>query len=336
MPSVIRIWNRCVASGDVLYAPMEQEMFHRTFTFPDYPACFLVAEDEDSHRVLGFLHYLYPGAFPLAVQDAGYLTVVMVDPECRGRKVGAQLLHAALASLRPLDATHVLLNNDNPYQLTWRIPDTPGYDHNNMPGVDQECTGHDFFLHEGFTVTASEVSLYMPLAAFRLSPEIQKTREALAKEGILTGFLDPSRPWDYDGMCDRVHSEYWRDVLRTELAAWHTDTPNADPRFWADGKRPSAPRPMLTAVKNGEIIGFTGPVDLQSSGRGWFTGICTDPRYQRKGIGTVLFSLLMDTFRSRGAAFASIFTGTDNRAQRIYIASGMQPVRIFDQLTLNL
>ncbi|MBR2286596.1 MAG: GNAT family N-acetyltransferase, partial [Clostridia bacterium] len=107
MPSVIRIWNRCVASGDVLYAPMEQEMFHRTFTFPDYPACFLVAEDEDSHRVVGFLHYLYPGAFPLAVQDAGYLTVVMVDPECRGRRLGAQLLRSALTSLRSLGAARI-------------------------------------------------------------------------------------------------------------------------------------------------------------------------------------------------------------------------------------
>ena len=78
-------------------------------------------------------------------------------------------------------------------------------------------------------------------------------------------------------------------------------------------------------MKDGHIIGFTGPVDRQQSGRGWFTGICVDPAYGGRGIGTVLFNLLMREFVDAGAAFSSLFTGTDNHAQKIYRRAGFEP-----------
>ena len=93
---------------------------------------------------------------------------------------------------------------------------------------------------------------------------------------------------------------------------------------------------MLTAVHDGQIVGFTGPVDRQKSGRGWVTGICTDPLYERRGIATVLFNLLMQAFVAEGAAFSTLFTGTDNHAQKIYRSAGMTPVRQFSIMTLPL
>ena len=83
-------------------------------------------------------------------------------------------------------------------------------------------------------------------------------------------------------------------------------------------------------------MGFTGPVDKQKSGRGWFTGICTDPLFERRGIATVLFNLLMQAFVEEGAAFSTLFTGTDNHAQKIYRAAGMRTVRQFSIMTMGL
>ena len=111
---------------------------------------------------------------------------------------------------------------------------------------------------------------------------------------------------------------------------------HADPRMWADGIQPKGPRTLLTAVHEGQIVGFTGPVDLQKSGRGWFTGICTDPTFERKGIATVLFNLLMQAFVQEGAAFSTLFTGLDNPARKVYERAGMRPVRQFNLMTMKL
>ena len=71
------------------------------------------------------------------------------------------------------------------------------------------------------------------------------------------------------------------------------------------------------------------PVDKQMSGRGWFSGICTDPQYERRGIASVLFNLLMQEFVDEGAAFSTLFTGDDNHAQKIYKNAGLNVVKRF-------
>ncbi|MBQ8094901.1 MAG: GNAT family N-acetyltransferase, partial [Clostridia bacterium] len=78
------------------------------------------------------------------------------------------------------------------------------------------------------------------------------------------------------------------------------------------------------------------PVDRQKSGRVLFTGICTDPEYEHRGIATVLFSMLMAEFAREGAAFSTLFTGADNRAQQIYARAGMRIVRHFTLMTMKL
>ena len=89
------------------------------------------------------------------------------------------------------------------------------------------------------------------------------------------------------------------------------------------------PRVILTGVFENHIVGFTGPVDKEPSGRGWFTGICVDPNFGKKGIATVLFNDLMREFVDEGAAFSTLFTGIDNHAQRLYKRTGFSVKRTF-------
>ena len=178
--------------------------------------------------------------------------------------------------------------------------------------------------------------MYMNLSGYRLPPKVEEIREKLKSEGIYTGPYDATWNCGFDKMCDGVGSEYWRNVLRTEIEAWKTGRPNADPRMWADGIPPKGPRTLLTAVHDGQIVGFTGPVDLQKSGRGWFTGICTDPAFEGRGIATVLFNLLMDEFVREGARFSTLFTGLDNHARKVYERAGMRPARQFNLMSMAL
>ena len=336
IPSVLRLWNDCVQAGEVLYYPLTAEYFTRKFMENEgcEPDHLLVAEEDG--RVTGLIHGVAPETFRGGKPGNAYLTLLLVDREWRGRGVGRALLSVLEDRLRSRGAETLFISSINPVNLDWRIPGTPGHDHNNMPGLDAECAGAGFFARCGFACRYREVAMYIDLASFRMSPQIPEIREKLRTEGICTGPYDAAWDCEFDRMCDGVGSDYWRDVLRTEIAAHKAHAPNADSRFWADGVRPQGPRLLLTAVRDGQIVGFTGPVDRQKSGRGWVTGICTDPAYGRRGIATVLFSLLMAEFQREGAAFSTLFTGADNPARKIYEQAGMRAVRRFELMAKTL
>ena len=336
LSGVIHVWNACVEAGEVLYYPLTEDYFRRKFVEGEgcEPDNLLVAADGD--RVIGFIHGVAPGAFRLARPGQAYLTCVFVDPARRGEGAGRALLQALKAAMKARGATALSVSSLNPVNLDWRIPGTPGHDHNNMPGLDNGCAGFGFFGHSGFSRRHDEVSMYINLADYRAPEGLDALRARLSDEGIYTGPYDASLRCDFDGMCDRVGSDYWRDVLRTETEAHLLNQPNADARMWADGIRPAGPRTILAAVHEGHIVGFTGPVDKQKSGRGWFTGICTDPEFGRRGIATVLFNSLLDAFVREGAAFTSLFTGEDNPAKKIYLGAGMREARRFALMALPL
>ena len=194
--------------------------------------------------------------------------------------------------------------------LPWFIPGTPGHDHNNAPGTDVDCAGYPFLLKYGYADAHREVSMYLNLKDYKYRPEVEATRQRLLSEGIYTGRYDVSLQCEFNGMCDRVGSEYWRKVLQDETTAAH-------------------PRVILAGVYQNHIIGFTGPVDREPSGRGWFTGICVDPLYGQRGVATVLFNDLMREFIKEGAQFSTLFTGIDNHAQRLYRHTGFEVRRTF-------
>ncbi len=336
LPDVIRIWNACVDAGEVLYYPLTEAYFRRKFV--ESPGCepdhLLVAEMNG--RVAGFLHGVAPGSFSGARPGCAYLTVILTAAAYRGRGIGRALLDSFLKRMERRGAETLMISGLNPVNLDWHIPDTPGHDHNNMPGADVSCAGYPFLEHIGFTARYREVAMYGNLSAWTSDPSVAGIRERLRSEGIETGPYDPVLNCGFDRMCSSVGSDYWRDVLRTEIEAWKSGKPNTDPRMWADGIPPKGPRMLLTAVHDGQIVGFTGPVDLQKSGRGWFTGICTDASFERRGIATVLFNLLLEAFVQEGAAFCTLFTGADNHARKVYERAGLEPVRQFDLMSITV
>lgn len=336
LPGLSRVWNGCVEAGETLLYPLTEGYFQRKFV--DTPGCepqnLLVAETDG--QVIGFAHGVAPLTFKGGRPGDAYLTALMVDRARRGRGVGRALLGELAAIMRRRGAKRLLISSVNPVNLDWRIPGSPRHDHNNMPGADAESPGFGFLTACGFAALYREVAMYIDLSGYRAPESLEALRAKLRSEGVYTGPYDAKWNCGFDRMCDRVGSEYWRDALRTEIAAWKASAPNADARFWADGRKPAGPRVILTAVHDGQIVGFTGPVDRQRSGRGWFTGICTDPEYGRRGIATVLFNDLLRAFRQEGAAFTSLFTGEDNPAKKIYLGAGMRPARRFALMALPL
>ena len=320
--AALKLMRDCCQAGEVLYKPLEEADFRSRF-FGEERWGF-AAEAEG--RLIGWAQAAGKTRFldgETRENTPLYLTMVLVEKDCRGQGVGKALLEAVRQAGAAAGKKMLVVSGDNPVHLTWLIPGAGGHDHNNAPGVNEDTPGYGYLAHLGFHDDYHEISMYLNLKDYRWDPALDTRIAALEAEGIRVGRWTPEAGQEFDGMCDRVGSEYWRNVLRQELAAWRENRPNSDPECWPDGVMPSGPRPLLTATKDGHIIGFTGPVDLQKSGRGWFTGICTDPAWGGRGIATVLFNLLMREFVAEGASFCSLFTGVSNHAQKIYLRAGL-------------
>ena len=334
--TVERIWNGCADCGEVLYFPISADGIRKLFLEGEGrdPGLFLVYEEQGS--VLGFVQGVAPESFRGGKPGRAYLTVLMVSPEARNGGIGTALLKAMEHEMRGRGADRLEISSLNPINLSWKIPGSPGHDHNNMPGLDLACPGAGFFLRSGFENQVSEIAMYLNLSGYRMDPSVPEKQKRLLQDGIRTGPYDPAWHCGFDRMCSRVGSDYWRDVLRTEIRAHELGRPNEDSRMWPDGMQPKGPRVLLTAVSGSEIVGFTGPVDLQKSGRGWFTGICTDPEYEGRGIATVLFNLLMQRFVEEGAQFSTLFTGKNGHARKVYERAGLRPVREFGHMIKSI
>jgi len=307
---IIALWNGCVDRGEVLYRPLKEAYFREKFLVFAGTQLF-IAEKEGVF--CGFLAGCKQVDFlPGQTEEntPAYLSVIMVKPECRKQGIGSALLDKFEKHYAQLGKKTFAVSSLCPINLDWVIPGTSGHEHNNMPGMDESCLGYDFLKHRGYGVYVREVAMYLNLAEYAKKPEVEEKRAQLLAQGIRAGLYDPKENAEFDGMCDRVGSEYWRQVLREETAK-------------------ETPRPILAAVTDGHIVGFTGPVDRQENGRGWFTGICTDPLYEKRGIAGVLFNDLMGEFIKVNAAYSTLFTGTENHAQRLYLKTGFRPARYF-------
>ncbi len=330
LPSVIDIWNEAALSGEVLYRPIDADYYHKKFELdPNYDPRFVFVAVEEN-EVIGFIHGISKKVMLKGESNTsspGYLTCIFVRRDKRNRGIGTRLLSRLQDEFKSIGKTKFECGGGNPINIDWILPGTPGHDHNNAPGVDLECMGYPFLLSNGFVDIAREVAMYLDLSKYKPWEKLDDKRAELLEQGIYTGHYGAGLNYDYDIMCDNVGSDYWRASIGTEINCWKNNVSNTDNRFIPNGKIPKGPRTILAATHEEKIIAFTGPVDKQESGRGWFTGICTDPNYECRGIASVLFNLLMQEFIAEGAKFSSLFTGESNHAQKIYARAGFVPVR---------
>ena len=320
LATVLHLWNDSAERGDVLLKPMTAETFAVIFEQnPSYDGAYDYVAEVDG-RVVGWISGIAKQVFlPKETHQTtpGYLTVLFVEAAHRRQGIGSALLDALRVAFRQDGKDRIACLPTNPIDLGWRIPNTPGHNHNNAPGVDLDGPLHPFLQAAGFADGAVEVAMYLELSRYERSPVVDQLQERLLAEGIQAGRYDTSLDCNFDRMCDRVGSEYWRSVLQEETAK-------------------SDPRPILAAIHEGHIVGFTGPVDKETSGRGWFTGICTDPEFEKRGIATVLFNQLMQEFINVGAQFSTLFTGDSNHAQRLYSRTGFDVRRRFVMMQQSL
>ena len=307
---IAALWNIHL-SGQTPYKPLTEEEFKAKFVHDpnfSYDGTFLAIEEG---KVIGFANGIMKKDFlPGETHEntPGYLTMVIVHTDYRGKGIGSLLLQKLENYFRTNGKKKAQSIFFNPIKLEWYIPGTDKHDHNNSPGVDMDSPAFAFMQKNGYRNQAHQVSFHLDLSDFQISEKALAKQKELINKGIFAGYYDPRKHHGFNELFDNLGTKDWNKGIIDNLAQ-------------------DKPDPVIVAADNGQICGFTGPIRVQESGRGFFIGIGTHSQYRGEGIMSVLFELLMDGFKSSGAKFSTLFTGADNPARKTYERTGFKPVR---------
>ena len=244
----------------------------------------------------------------VAEKGTSYITYVGVEKQKRRQNIGSRLLRALEERLACDGIKKIDIVFHNPVSLSWYIPHTgKSADHPCAPGVDADAPAYPFFGSCGYSEWCRQYSYYLPLKDYREPEDIAQKKQALSAQGINITLYDAGIHTGFYGLFDEINNPGWRNYVFRNLD-----------------------KPVIVAVdtrSNNRVIGYTGPLTVQESGRGNFCGIGTSPDYRKKGIGKAVFCEMCKRHAESGAAFMSLYTGSTNPARNIYEAAGFRIVR---------
>lgn len=301
---VYDIYHKAVEEKELLHKELSYEEFIRKFFSPEPEIRKIVVANE--------------GGFAAGcVEGSGgklFITLVGVEEGQRrkgfGRAILSELEELLKEEHRDVNAgSPTEISFFNPQIFTWEVPGRAGVTHPNAPGVDTASGAYLFLKNCGYRDFACQNSYYLPLTAYEYPSDMEKKKAALAEKGFTFVAYDREKHGGMEEMIKGLGNPMWeRDILKEPA-----------------GKEGG--RPILIPVYNGRVCGFTGPLDVEESGRGFFAGIAIDAAYRGNGMAKVLFCELCAGLKNLGAEYMTLFTGENNPARNIYEAAGFSIVR---------
>lgn len=289
-----------------------REMLYKACTQKEFVEIFLnvVNKEQINVSIMEAEGRAFASGCYVRTEDRAFITMILVDEKYRRRGFGKAILEELERRLRIDNSVRKLeIVFFNPMTLEWLIPGENGCDHPNAPGVDMGSSAYLFFKNCGYRDFAVQNSYYMDLQKYHMSERIRGQESELGNKDVVITIYDEKNHWGMEEMIRRFHNPLWeRDILGEILKE--------------DGGRP-----ILIAAQAGRVCAFAGPLDVQSSGRGYFAGIGVDENYRGKGIAKVLFGCLCRQLKDMEAEYMTLFTGENNPARNIYEMTGFKIVR---------
>lgn len=243
-------------------------------------------------------------------EERAYITYIGVRRKHRGQGIGTGLLgklEELLLSNPGVKRTELVFYN--PMHCSFTVPGGKGADHPNAPGVDVSIGAYLFFKNNGYRDYAMQNTYYQNLGAYQIPKEADAVEQRLLKEEITFEIYDPQRHKGLESMMQGFDNPLWEQEILSEV------------------KKGVKSRPVLIVSDRGKAVGFTGPLDVEESGRGYFSGIGVSYEYRGRGIAKVLFCKLCVELKRMDASFMTLFTGELNPARNIYEAAGFRIVK---------
>lgn len=301
---IVKLWNESI-NEKFIYKKLDESSFLSTFFRESNEYTTISYKAVLNKEIIGFISgVLYPN------RKTSYITMVLVKEEHRKKGIGT-LLYKEFQ--KDIIKEKLIIKEDllftNPINLIWNIPFTDLHEHPNAPGVDLKGDGYLFFKSLGFRDFTYQNSYYRDIQSYEYAPDIVERLNKLKEENITADFYDIN---NHVGL-----EELMRDL---KSSAWETEILN-------HVKEKGEDNTLLVALDGNLVIGFTGPIHKQVSGRGYFAGVGIHSKYRGRGIGTLLFTKLCMSFKEIDVLYSTLFTAKNNYARLIYEREDFKIVR---------
>ncbi len=302
---IISLWNE--AATIIGYKELNETSFSEIFARNPYfnpEQAFLMREEGE---LVGFACGCMGDSLPLG-HTSGYITCVIIKEPYESTENYQLLLSVIEETFIKAGKTQSEVLFFNPMMLPWYIKNTQQHEHNNAPGVFKDSRLYRELLSFGYVERATENAMYLNLKEFHIPGAIREKEEKAASSNYEVTLFDEKR-----------HSKVAEMLSRLENPLWEKEILNSTREHI----------PIVIAAKDGEAVGFAGPVIRQKSGRGYFTGIGVVKEHEGHGLGTILFYKLCEEEKRAGAEYMSLYTGSENPAGKIYSQAGFRTVQQF-------
>ena len=301
------------AMCDLWNSEREKDGFYALFTHEEFKNRYLGNEDFSFDGVYGAFDGDSLVAYGIALlrklfdgkEYGGYIHMILVKEEYRKKGLGSALLskleeYLKLHGKKSASASYYL-----PLCFEWYIPKTDHHNHPCAPGIRINSSEYFFLLHRGYEIAGQEDAFHLDLCNYEISPAIKKILDENKKDGITIELYDKNKHFGLDEFYKDLNIYDFEKVIRANLEL-------------------EKPYPFLVVSDNGKIVGWTGALWNEPSGRGHFDGIAILERVRGRGLGKALFSLLAYHSKLNGAKFMTFYTGLTNHARYIYMKAGFK------------
>ncbi len=282
---------------NTIFKPLCESEFDKLFLSKSYFSNGVVCENDNG--VVGF-------AFGTILGDVGYISYVGVNEKYRRKGIGKKLVLELEKKLRLKNVKRFDCMFYNPCQLEWIIPQNYPHCHPGVPGVHMKSDAYPFFKTMGYEDYAIQYAYYMPLSSFEEGNNVAERKARLKSDGIEICYFDPDKHFGFSELFDNINNEGWRKSVMSRLD-----------------------EPIVVAVLNDKVIGYTGPLALAEDKRGMFCGVGVHTDYRSCGVGKAIFSTLCRGLKEMGGEYMSLFTGSNNLARFMYESIGFKKVADF-------
>jgi len=303
--NIIDLWNRTAVI--IGYKEMNPASFAEIFTSNPYFSKSLAFELLEEGRIVGFACGCMGEELPLG-KTSGYLTCIILEEQYETSENYRLLITEIENKFCQAGKQQSEVLFFNPMMLPWYIKGTDHHEHNNAPGVFKNSRLYQELLENGYVLRATEEAMYLNLDEYEIPDKISEKEAKAASEGYEVAIYNKERHHGEEEMLKQLENPLWEKEI---------------------GHCTKVGIPVLVAAKDGQVVGFAGPMIRQKSGRGYFTGIGVVKEQEGHGLGTILFYKLCQEEKAVGATYMSLYTGADNPAAKIYHQVGFETVQEF-------
>lgn len=306
IPQVVRLWNENTKN----YKPFNEETFtNHVIKHPDFKIDGAYVA-ENCGKIVG-LGIAVIRKIDVNNSDApGYMTTLLVDKEYRRIGVAKELITLMEEYVKKNNKNKIRISYRSTLNYPWFIPGTDKHDHAGAPGAFINSDLYFFLINNEYKVVDEQDAFHLDLKKYNMPEKVVNKIKKNEEEEYIIELYQKDKHYGLEEFYDDINDEGFIRVIKENL-------------------QKEKPNPFLVISKNGKILGWTGAMYTEESGRAHFDGIAISNTIRNRGLGQGLWCSLAKYSKENGSSFMSFFTGRTNHARYIYLKSGFKIIQSF-------